>query len=259
MNKLSNRVSVIIALTLCSLLFVWLAQQLFHSIWGENGRLSEYGGLVLALLLNLYTSIIISFITTGRFLPIINNSSNSPSENISENGRGVEPLVGLIIVSFIWIFINLVAQLFIGIIHIYLFDKSLLGINISGTDASRIETSISGIIYMAIVFPLMSSTSFLCGLASKTRLLFKAGWLPSVIFVSVFFCTNIVTKWISTKHLPIMDFMEEGFNISPQSLTFGGVLLMWIITAVIAFAVIFCLCLNFYIWSNLGRLFKRLV
>ena len=245
-------------ITLASLLGLWFVRNLALYAWGVDGKLSEYGNLAFSLLINIYTGFLALFLATGRWLPVRDERIDSDSVNVQTRDLGVNPSAALVVVAVVWLGIYFLADLFVQSAAAGLFNPSVLGVHLSENDAMRIGTMFSGLIYVAMLFPLMAGSSLLCGWASRSTFGFRSGWLPATLFVLVAFVSSYGRDVLKTGRPPSIAMTQMVFRLPEQDLILVDLLIMWLVTIVLLMLITFSLCMYFFVWARLGRAFRRL-
>jgi hypothetical protein len=256
---MKNQLARTVLVTLASLLGLWLVRNLALYAWGENGKLSEFGNLAFSLLINIYTGFLALYLATGRWLPVRNEGVATGASSVQAGGPGVNPSAALVVVAVAWLGIYFLADLFVQSAASGLFNPTVLGVHLLENDAMRIGTMFAGLIYVAMLFPLMAGSSLLCGWACRSTFSFRSGWLPATLFVLVAFASNYGQEVLETGRPPSIAMTQMIFRLPEQNLILADLLVMWLVTMVFLVLVTSGLSIYFFIWARLGRAFRRFV
>ena len=256
---MKNQFARTVLITLASLVGLWLLRNLALYAWGEDGKLSEYGSLAFSLLINIYTGFLALFLATGRWLPVRDEGVDAYESSVEPRRPGVSPSAALVVLAVAWLGIYFLADLFIQSAAAGLFNPAVLGVHLPENDAMRIGTMFAGLIYVAMLFPLMAGSSLLCGWASRSTFSFRAGWLPAALFVLVAFASNYGQEVLKTGRPPSIAMTQMVFRLPEQDLVVADILIMWLVTILFVALVTSGLCIYFFIWARLGRAFRRFV
>jgi hypothetical protein len=244
-------------ITACSIVAFWLVYKVALSVFSDEGRLSEFGALTLGLIANLWTAAAFNWIATGNLF-ISSLSAPPAGEALPRRDRFIGSPTAIVLLSIVWLGVWFYVTSIHDALQGALFDSQVIGISLTGNEAMRLSTELSGLLSIGVTFPLLAASAFIVGWACSMPLRTPAMLIPATAFCSIAAVLNYGQSVMSTGLPPLYDAMRMMFGESESQITNADIAVMWIINIVI-FVVVGCGGFAVYgrLWTLLGFWLRR--
>jgi hypothetical protein len=251
----------VIVISVISIVAFWFIYRGVLAFFSDNGKLPEFALLSSNLIISLWSAIVVLYVTTGHCLPGGQpfNSHQSPINTppFYTAAAGVGPLVLIALLSASWVVVWLYFHLIHNAFLVALSDPASIGVHLTENEAMRIAAELGGLLFLGILFPLLTTCVLLAGWAARSRLRLVHMIPPATLFMLVSAFVNNWSQVMTTGMPPSYDAARMIFRIPSGPLTVPDLVLLWALSILVWAVTGFILASYGWLWAVIGQKMRQ--